>query len=244
MPARRLTFLHATGAAVLREQDGASGPMSEGPIHGDYLVPTNQEFHFSRNYFATSPTVIKALATRPPDALAQTVQVCIVVNTIFALHLCSRRFNAHTASPVQKQAAALADKDAEIAKLKQQLKQVTPLLPMAPRSSAASSPKPPRADSGPSSPAAQKRSSVVADGTSRDVFSGALMQEAASRRLDEDADWQNLPVPESLQEALEQILVLQARACCRLHAATYSSCGGCGPCVVLRIGKRRAARCR
>lgn len=113
---------------------------------------------------------------------------------------------------LQKQAAALADKDAEIARLKQQLKHVTPHLPAAARSSAASSPKRSRAaDSGPNSPGAPKRPSVAADGMSRDIFSEALTREALSRRLDDDADWQNLPVPESLQEALEQILVLQVR---------------------------------
>jgi hypothetical protein len=113
---------------------------------------------------------------------------------------------------VQKQAAALAEKDAAIAKLKQQLAQVAPLVPSAPdpaapaaQSSAPTAANSPRDDGG-GNPAGPEPSPRRDAGEAASML---LLHGYAGRMVDEDEDWESLPVPNSLREALEQILLLQ-----------------------------------
>jgi hypothetical protein len=103
---------------------------------------------------------------------------------------------------VQKQAAVLAEKDALIAKLCEQLKQRTPHLPIScnPRSSSATA-----KDFGP--------------GSNSQTLTGRLhcpnLESLVPRDVDDkDGDWAQMTVPETLAEALEQIWLLQVW-CCR-----------------------------
>jgi hypothetical protein len=114
---------------------------------------------------------------------------------------------------VQKQAATLAEKDSIIAKLKQQLKQVESLLPSAPASSIPSPPHQPGRGTGPAVNSETEASRPI-DATSGallpdEVLSAQLLRGYAGVKVDEDEDWESLPVPETFKQALEQILMLQ-----------------------------------
>jgi hypothetical protein len=120
---------------------------------------------------------------------------------------------------MQKQAAALSEKDATIAKLNLQLKQLKPHLPV-PRNPRSSSATIKDHVTGTSSPRTTPR---VLSATQNENASklGASERLAPRDGDDEDGDWAHMPVPETLAEALEQILVLQV--CCRdVDGATLS----------------------
>ena len=103
---------------------------------------------------------------------------------------------------MQKQAAALADKDAAIAKLKKQLAQVESFMPAT--SAAAGTSGGDAAANGTAAP----RQSAGAD-VPEAVVSAQLLRGFAGVRAEANEEWENLPVPDNYSEALEQILMLQ-----------------------------------
>jgi hypothetical protein len=111
---------------------------------------------------------------------------------------------------LQNQAAVLAEEDALVANLSDQLKQRTPHFPIScnPRSSSAVA-----KDFGPGSN--RQTSGCLNCPNSESEFKLGASESLVPRDVDDkDGDWAQMAVPETLTEALEQILLLQVW-CCR-----------------------------
>ena len=125
--------------------------------------------------------------------------------------LCERRLGKR-GPDVQKQAALLAERDAAIAQLQQQLSaaRAAPTGPATIDAASAPVDSPSVADLAPRDPKAAAAGSGGADAVA-DAASGSLRRLQKEGDGEQEGAWEALPVPETLREALEQILLLQAR---------------------------------